>query len=591
MLKPPPKLKISEWADKYRIIPKGNAEPGRYRSARVPYAIEPMNACCDPYVRRVTLMWSAQTGKTESCLNNVIGYYISQDPKSIIAMFPTQTDLNAWIEAKLTPLIDETPCVKERVAKPRGREGVNNKTMKSYPGGFLMFSWSGSPNTQRSRSAPIILCDEIDGNEVSNEGDAVNRLQQRAATFGDQAKLVETSTPTIKGFSKIENSFEAGDKRRYWVPCPECDEFQTLKWSNVIWQKDQNGEHLPETACYVCEHCGSELSDGDKLVMIRRGEWRAEKKFTGHASFHLNELYSPFRRFADIVISFLEKKAEGDLQSFTNISLAETWEEEGDKIDETSLFARREEYPAPVPMDALVLTCGVDVQDDRLELEVVGWAAGEESWSVDYRVIYGDPNQIEVWDELDDVFDGTYWHESENKIKIMSTCIDSGHCTQMVYDYVKKNAFKRVYAVKGVGTAGKPYVTRPLKKQKGQAKKRKVDLHIVGTDDAKSTHFSRLKVTKPGPGYCHFPMERDEEYFAQLTAEKLVRRYRKGQVIKEWIKTRPRNEALDCRIYATAAIKILNPVWSSLTKLVGIKKDAAQNKRKVRRVLSGGIEL
>lgn len=564
----------------------------------MPYSIEPMNCCADARVKRVTLMWAAQTGKTEACCNNVIGYYISQDPKSIITMHPSQTDLNTWIEAKLDPLITDTPIVTEKVSKPRAREGVNNKHMKSFTGGFLMFSWAGAPNTQRSKSAPIILCDEIDGYPKSKEGSQIELLRKRSATFGDQAKLICSSTPTIRGFSEIEKAFEAGDKRRYHLPCPHCEELQTLKFHNLVWPKEEEGKiHRTDKAYYVCEHCGGEITDADKLSMLPKGKWIAEKKFMGHASFHINELYSPFRTFSDVAESFIEMKKEGNLQVFINVSLAETYEEESEGVDDKSLYSRRESYKSEVPMDAFVLVCGVDVQDDRLECEVVAFAEGKESWNIDYRIFIGDTEQPDVWEELDQLLDHEYLHESGSKLKIMATCVDSGgHRTQIVYSYCKARKFKRVFAIKGVGGEGRALVTRPLPKKGGKKNKRPVELYLVAVDEAKNIHYSRLRIKFGDPGYCHFPTERDSEYFKQLTGEKLITRRSSGKTKREWVKSHVRVEALDCRIYAIAALEILNPIWEKIPRFV--KKESAQIKAPVapkapqrRRQISTGITL
>ncbi|MCP4049880.1 MAG: phage terminase large subunit family protein, partial [bacterium] len=344
--RPPETLGPSEWAEKNISIPVGNAVPGFIRFDNTPYQREPLDMLNNPDCRKVSLMWAAQTGKT-NVVNCGLGYFVAQSPQSQIVMFPTQGDLSVWLETKLNSFIASSIALKNRMAKPRSRKGVNNQKMKSYPGGFLMFSWSGSPNTMRGRSAPKIYCDEIDGYEVTPEGDPINLLWQRAATFGDHRLLLATSTPTIKNISRIEKSFDEGDQRYYWVPCPHCNEYQCLKWSNVIWDKDIEGVHLPETARYECEKCREIINDGHKLQMLRKGEWRAKKIFRGHASYHLNELYSPFRRFRDIVSSFLEKKQSNDLQTFVNVSLAETWEEKGDRIDATSLINRVEKYNAP----------------------------------------------------------------------------------------------------------------------------------------------------------------------------------------------------------------------------------------------------
>lgn len=563
--KPPENLLPSEYCERYVKIPAGNAKPGPVRFKNAPYQVEPLDMTVNPDCNRISLMWGAQTGKSQVQLM-AMGFFIDHDPQSIMHMQPSQNDLQTWLNAKFDPMVETTPTLKEKIATPRGRDGVNNQRMKQYPGGFLMFAWAGSPKTMRGRSAPKIFPDEIDGYEATKEGSPVQLLWQRAATFGDMRLLFETSTPTIKGASNIESAFEAGDKRRWHCPCPHCGHKQHLKWAQVTWPKDDEGNHLPEKAGYACEECGALWDDTERYAAIRAGEWIAEKPFRGHASYHLPELASTFRRLKDIVLSFLEKKDSGDLQTFVNVSLAETWEEEGETVDSVGLMSRRKEYPAQVPENALVLTAGVDVQDDRLEVEVVGWCEHEQSWNIDLRIIRGDPGQQQVWDDLDAVLDSTYQHENGHQLHIAATCIDSGgHHTQQVYDYCKTRQHRRVFAIKGVGGAGRPIVSAPSKKQSGR-QKRKVDLFTVGVDDAKGLIYSRLRICEEGPGYCHFPIERDEEYFAQLTAEKIVTKFVKGFPRKEWIKTRARNEALDMRVYALAALRILNPVWQSLKK-------------------------
>lgn len=508
-------------------------------------------------------MWGAQTGKTQ-LINCGQAYFIAQRPSSQMMMQPSQGDLKTWLETKFTPMVEANPVLTELMAKPRARDGVNNQQMKSYPGGWLMFAWSGSPKTMRGRSAPKIWCDEVDGYERTAEGDAMDLLWQRAATFGDDRLLVATSTPTVKGASKIEDSFEAGDMRRFYIPCPDCGEMQTLKWSQVEWDKDsETGEHLPETARYICEHCDHWISDGEKLAGLRKGQWIAEKPFRGHASYHLNELYSAFRKWREIVESFLEKKATNSLQTFVNVSLAETWEEEGETVDGNALYMRREHYAAEVPQRGLVLVAGVDVQDDRIEGEVIAYGEGFESWGVDYFVLHGNPAEPTLWQQLEDRLNKSYRHEHGDEMQIAAACIDSGgHYTQQVYDFIKKNNHKRWWPIKGSSERGKPIIAnRGSTSNKGNVK-----LFTVGTDTAKELVYSRLGIANPGPGYCHFPIGYDEEYFLQLTAEKRVTRYVKGFPRQEFIKTRARNEALDCRVYALAALILLNPVFEKIAE-------------------------
>lgn len=559
-LRPPPKLRPSEYAERSVKIPVGNAVPGPMRFDNAPYQREPLDMTVDPRCNRITLMWGAQVGKTQTALC-AQAYRIEHSPASQIMMQPSQGDLTTWLETKFNPLVDANSSLQDRIATPRARDGVNNQRMKSYPGGFIMFSWSGSPKTMRGRSAPFIVCDETDGYDRTHEGHPVGLLWQRAATFGDQRLLMEISTPTIKGASWIESAFEQGDQRRFHVPCPHCDHSQSLKWANVTWTKSDDGEHLPDTAGYACESCGTVWNDGERISAIRAGQWVAARPFRGHASYHLNELYSCFRRLSDVVQSFLDKKAGNDLQTFVNVSLAETWEEEGDQVDATGLMERVEKYPAPVPQGAAVLTAGIDMQQDRLEVEVVGWGLGEESWSVDHRVLWGDPMQGDVWQDLDDLLGETYLHQSGAQLPVSAAAIDTGGTagmTQAAYEYARGKLGRRLFAIKGVGGWGRPIVSAPSRKRSGR-RARPVDLFSVGVDEAKVVVQRRLGLETPGPGFCHFPEDRDPEYFQQLTAERLQTRMVKGFAVREWHKTRERNEALDCRVYALAALKITNP--------------------------------
>jgi phage terminase large subunit GpA-like protein len=558
--KPPEPLLPSQWAEQHCRIPAGNALPGPVRFANAPYQVEPLNMTADPNCHRITAMWGAQVGKTQMQLM-AIGYFIAHEPSSIMLMQPSQSDFNTFLNAKFDPMVDGTPALSEKVAKPRSRDGVNNQTMKSYPGGFLMGAWSGSPKTMRGRSAPKIICDETDGYERTQEGHPVSLIWQRAATFGDQRLLFETSTPTIKGESHIESSFEAGDKRRWFVPCGDCGHKQYLKWGQVSWQKDESGEHQPETAVYVCEECGCAWDDGARYQAIRKGEWIAEKPFRGHASYHLPELASAFRKLKDIVISFVEKKAMGDLQTFTNVSLAETWETEGAKQDPEALYTRREHYAAPVPNGAVLVTAAVDTQDDRLEIQYEAWGEGQENWKIDFEILRGDLNKPDIWRRLDAALDRRFEHESGVMLDISGTTIDTGgHFTQQVYDYVRQRGYG-IFAIKGSSNKDAPLVGRPSKNNLGR-----INLFQLGTHKLKQQVMQRAGILEPGAGYIHFPVsdQFDKEWFLQFTSEELVTRYVKGVRKEEWRKTRPRNEAFDLSGYNLACLYILNPDFEQL---------------------------
>lgn len=583
---PPPELLPSQWAEANVVIPIGNAIPGPINFDNAPYQRGMLDVVKEPGVTRVDYMTGAQLGKT-TIMQCITGYFIAHQPRSQIFVQPSQGDMQTFLETKLRPMLDANPKISSRMARPRSREGVNNSRIISFIGGWLMFGWAGSPKTLRQRSAPITQADEVDAMDATAEGDPINLLQQRSATFGDQQLSIRSSTPTIKGSSRIENGFLAGDQRRYYVPCPECKAAQYLKWENVRWMgrastcihdfdKDLSVEHFPETARYACEHCGALWDDGQRIATIRNAEklghgWIAEKPFRGHASFHAPEMLSTFRRLRDIVQSYLDKINADDLQTFVNVSLGEPFEEIGEKADATGLLARTEEYATQVPIGGVYLTAGIDMQMDRLEVEVVAWGVGEESWSVGYYVLWGDPLGDEVWFDLDDLLAERFEHESGVMLSISSACLDTGGTkgyTQAAYEYARGKTGRKLFAIKGVPGWGRPIVEKPQRKRSGK-NARKVDLFSVGVDEAKLITMRRLSTPEPGPGYCHFPTDRDHAYFAGLTSEKLVTRYVKGKPKREWTKPeKARNEPLDCRAYAFAALKIMNPNLKSTAQRI-----------------------
>ncbi len=507
-----------------------------------------MDALSDPLVETVVLMTSSQIGKTE-VLNNAVGYYIDQDPAPILVVQPTLEMGMAWSKDRLAPMLRDTPALRGKVSDIRTRDSENTILHKRYKGGHITISGANSPASLASRPIRVVLCDEVDRypQSAGAEGDPVNLAFKRSTTFWNRKKVL-VSSPTVKGISRIEMAYEESDKRRYYVPCPHCGHYQPLMWGQVHWPR--NEAHRAE---YECSGCHAAITDADKIKILKEGEWRAEKEFRGTAGFHLNELYSPWTTFSSIAQGFLEaKKSPETLRTFINTSLAECWEEGGEVIDDNSLFSRRERYGPVVPMDAAILTAGIDCQDDRLECEIVAWGEAEESWSMEYKVFHGDPARPDVWNDLDAFLGQTWEHESGVHLRVACACIDTGgHHTSDAYAFVKPRQARRIYAVKGSSIAGSPLVSRPSVNNTGQVK-----LFMIGVDTAKSSVYARMKIEEPGPGYMHFPFHYDEEYFAQLTAEKIVTRFRHGHPYREWVKTRPRNDALDCRVYAMAALAI-----------------------------------
>lgn len=547
---PPPRLTVSEWADRERrLSAEASAEPGRWDTGRAEYQRGIMDAICDPAVEEVVAMTSAQVGKTE-VLNNVIGFHIAHDPAPILLLQPTLEMAQAFSKDRLAPMLRDTPALRGLVKDARSRDSGNTLLHKTFPGGHITMAGANSPASLASRPIRIVLADEVDRYPASagTEGDPVSLARKRSTTFWNR-KIVLTSTPTVKGASRIEAAFEESDQRRFHVPCPECSEHQVLRWAQVQWP-----EGRPEEAVYVCEHCGAVWDDATRWQAIRKGEWRATAPFRGTAGFHLNEIYSPWVRLGEMATRFLEaKKWPETLRAWVNTSLGETWEDSGETIDEAGLMERRETWGERLPPDVAVLTAGVDVQDDRLEVELVGWGRDEESWSIDHRILWGDPSGPAVWQDLDEYLARSWEHSRPiAPLGIRAACVDTGgHHTLAAYNFCRPRQGRRIWAVKGKGGPGVPiWPRRPSRNNKG-----KVPLFLVGVDAAKEAIYARLRLTEPGPGTMHFPAERDPEWFRQLTAETCVVRYSKGRPVREWQKrSGRRNEALDLRVYAMAAL-------------------------------------
>jgi len=518
-----------------------------------------MDAVNDPSVHTVVVMKSAQIGWTE-IIGNVIGYYIDHDPCPILLIQPTLEMAQAWSKDRFAPMLRDTPCLRGKVKDPRSRDSDNTILHKQFPGGHITIAGANSPAGLASRPIRIVLCDEVDRYPLSagSEGDPVNLARKRSTTFWNR-KLLIGSTPTIKGISRIEPAFELSDKRYFNVPCPHCEVKDVLKWKNVKWPSGK-----PHEAHYVCEHCGGTITDNDKMWMLRRGEWIATEEFSGTAGFHISELYSPWVSFGEMASNFIEaKELPETLQTWVNTALGETWEDTGEQVEHESLMARREDYE--VPDDVMLVTAFADVQSDRIEVEFVGWGRGEESWGLDYVVIWGDPTQDDVWNKLDAELQRQFIRDDGAKLAVTAAGIDSGYLTDYVYNFVQDRQARRIFATKGAA-GERPIIAHP-RVQKSPRGGRQIKLFLIGVDTAKGVVISRLKRKDPGPGYCHFPLKYDEEYFAQLTAEKMVTKFKKGKKIIEWVKTRTRNEALDVRIGNLAIMKLINPNWDTLESM------------------------
>jgi len=556
LLKPPPNLSVSDWADKFRILsPEGSSEAGKFEVSRAVFQKEIMDVCADPSVQEVVVMSCSQVGKTETLLNT-IGYYIAYEPAPILMVQPTLEMARSWSQDRLSTMIRDTPIITQKVADAKSRDAGNTTLHKTFEGGHITACGANSPASLASRPIKIVLCDEVDRypTTAGAEGDPVLLAKRRSATFWD-SKLVMTSTPTVSGASRIESAYESSDQRQFYVPCLHCKHFHILEWKNVVFDKEYtHNAHL------ICPKCKKKIDNQDRIQIISKGYWKAKQKFAGVAGFHLSGLYSPWISLQEAVDEFLKaKKMPETLRVFINTYLGESWEDAGERIDDFELYKRREKYN--VPEEVVLITAGVDIQDDRIEMEVVGWGLDEESWSLDYIRIYGDPSAPNIWQELDTHLSKTYECEDKTQMTIVSTCIDSGHHTNQVYKFCKPRLARRVFAIKGQGGEGKTIIGRSTRNNIIRC-----PLFPVGVDTCKELIYSRLNIKNSGAGYCHFPLKYDEEYFRQLTAEKIVTKYRRGFKKREWVLTRSRNEALDCRVYALASLTVLNADLQMLAK-------------------------
>lgn len=549
-LLPPPDLTVSEWADAHRKLSKeSSAEAGQWRTSRAPYQREIMDAINDPVVEDIVIMASAQVGKSEIILN-ALGYFIDYDPSPILLIQPTEAKAKDFSKERVAPMIRDTPNLKERVGDAKSRDSSNTVMYKSFPGGFVALGGANAPSGLAARPIRILLADEIDRYPASagDEGDPLDLAEKRTNNFYNRKKI-KVSTPTIKNVSRIEKEFELSTKEYYNLPCPRCEELQPLSWEQLDFETES-------MRCCYCGHLSNEFEWKNQ-----EGQWiaTAESKIRG---FHLNEMLSPWRRWAEIIDSFKKAKKKGTeaLKVFKNTSLGETWEEEGTVIEENILYNRREEYEADVPDPVKILTAAVDVQDDRFEIEVVGWGAEKESWGIEYHVIFGDLKKAQIWNELDAYLMKNFSKKDGRKFGIAVTCIDSGgHFTQEVYKFTRAREARRIYAIKGASTSAGNY--EPLIAGVSRVKPTKTLLTKIGTHEGKARVVSNLQLDTFGANYCHFPVGRGYEmpYFKSLTAEKLVTAYRNGVAYQTWKKIRARNEAFDLRVYNTAALEIVNP--------------------------------
>ncbi|GCD50106.1 phage terminase large subunit family protein [Acetobacter pasteurianus] len=571
-LKPPPRLTLSQWSAEYAVLSREtSAQTGRFEA----YAYQPgiMDAITDDTVEKVSVMKSARVGYTK-IVDNAVGYFLQQDPCPILVVQPRETDAEDYSKTEIAPMLRDTPVLAAIAPDTKAKSGENtllSKTMRN--GSSLKLVGANSPGGFRRITVRIVIFDEVDGYPVGgagSEGDQISLGSKRSETFWNR-KIIAGSTPTVAGLSRIEKLYEEGDCRQFHVPCPHCGDMQVLEWGEketpygIKWDCDENGKPLPETAYYVCRHNGCIITEAEKADMVAKGEWIASKPFKGHASFHIWTGYSlsPNATWAKLVEEWLDVYRDPiRRQTFINTTLGLPYEDKGDgALNELSLAARVEVWEGEVPFGVVVLTAGADTQDDRIEIEVVGWGRNEERWSIAVIVVDGDPEMPETWARVDDVLKRTWYRADGRPFTIMAACIDSGgHHTQRVYEFCRARLGRRIWAIKGESARGG--ARSPVWPTKRPSARNKASFRpvIIGVNAAKDVIRARLHLPQPepghpAPGYMHFPADRDVNYFAQMVSERSVRKSINGTIVRVWeLLPGRRNEALDIAVYSYAAL-------------------------------------
>lgn len=578
-MSPPANLTVTQWAEqRRRLSPEASAEPGPWRTSRTPYLREPMDAFTDPKVRRIVMVAASQVGKSELELN-IIGYIIDEDPGSILFIHPTTIDAKEFSKLRVAPMIRDCPTLRRKVAAPKSRDSGNTLLQKTYPGGILTMCGSTEAHALASKPIRHVLGDERDRWALSagNEGDPWSLAMARQTTFYN-AKAVEVSTPTVKSASAIEASYSEGTMERWKSKCPHCGEYHEITWADIRFEYEEISVGGKTTfkvtkIWYVCPGCAC---ISDELTMKRQpARWEADNPTAyeqGIRSFWLNAFVSQWATWESIVLKFLNAKGSSrKLQVVYNTCFGMLWEDRGDLEDEDSLMARREDYgvrsdnsPVELPDGVLVLTAGVDTQDDRFEYEIVGHGHWGETWGIEKGVIMGRPDDDSTWAKLDEmVFDRVLRYEDGLGLRMSMSFVDEGgHFTQEVRQRCRARAVKKVFCIKGMPGPDRPF-TAPPKKVKIVVNQVAIGTcwqYQLGVDAGKQIIMDNLSVKTPGSKYCHFPRRDDygPGYFTGLLSERLEYDPNKKQPwIWKKIPGHERNEALDCRNYAMAAFKTL----------------------------------
>lgn len=606
MFRRPKRQTVSEWADKNRVlVSESSAEPGAWRTDRAPYQREIMDTFNQPGIWQIVIMASAQVGKSEIELN-MMGAAIDNDPGPILYIQPTDKVAEDYSKRRITPMLNACPSLKRKVAKTKSRDSANTITMKTFVGGSLAIIGANSPADLASKPVRYIFMDETDRFPASagSEGDPQELAERRTETFRHNRKIVKTSTPTIKGASRIERDFMNGTQEEWHTQCPHCQTYSYINFKDIKFEKEifkntfNENDYIVTSVAWECPVCKRQIGEHEAKRLPAKWVTKNPKAIeNGIRSFRLNAFMSPWSDWKDICRKFLKAGKDPELlKTFYNTMLGESWEiRSSDGLDQ-KLYNRREHYNSEVPTGVLVMTMGVDTQDNRLEYEVVGWDEKGQSWGISRGIIPGRADAPGVWEEIDLLLDRQWKLSNGMKMKILATFIDSGgHHTSSVYRECARRASKRIWAIKGESGEGKESV-RLMKKGGSESVK-----FLIGVDDGKAGIMYEAGIEEPGAGYMHFPIDHhsgyDREYFKGLFSERLVMHRVRGRSTATWEKIYERNEPLDCRNYARAAYRYFNWHFDEIKKVLSGEETKAiitrkeKEKKKQKHVISKGVKI
>lgn len=608
LFRPPRRRTVSQWADENRIlVSDSSSEAGRWRTDRAPYQREIMDAFTDPKIYEIDVMASAQVGKSEIQLN-MIGEAVDEDPGPMMYVQPTKEMAEDYSKRRIAPMISACPTLREKFYAAKGKDSNNTISMKLFPGGSLAIIGANSPTDLASKPIRYLLCDEIDRfpDSAGTEGDPIALAERRTETFRHNRKIVKCSTPTIKGKSKIEKAFMKGTQEEWRTECPQCRSFSFIRFDDIRFDReefrDEDGKKdwIVTNARWRCPVCQREIPEAEAKRLPAKWFARNQKALAnGIRSFRLSAFMSPWSDWRDIALSFLHAKDDPQLlQVFHNTMLGESWELRESNSEPQQLYGRREHYNAHVPTGVLVMTMGVDTQDNRLEYEIVGWDRDEQSWGIQRGIIPGRPDAPGVWEEIDNLLEQEWEMANGMTLRISATFVDSGgHFTSDVYRQCARREMRRVFAIKGEPGEGKAYV-RLMKKEKDAPKGTRF---MIAVDSGKEAILYGAGVEEPGARFMHFPVGDDRgydlEFFRGLLSEKQMLVRRRGQNVITWEKVHERNEPLDCRNYARAAYKFFHWDFTKVEKILRgedteptVTRNEAARKR-TKRVISKGIQV